>query len=279
LRVPIQIPPARAGGIWIGTRKGVYRLADGRVSKLPGEPLEGTEPGLVFTLCEDREGSLWIGKSNGLWRYATGSFKHFTTRDGLPFMEVRALRETADGGLWIGVRGEKLAGGLAWQRSGVIIPIPLPVKRSEGVVALCEDRQGRLWIGLRNAGALQMSGGAQNPAFVHFTDKAGLPNDQIRALCEDREGNLWFGAENGGLARAQRRRVTALTAENGLALPSVLPILEDSRGAMWFGASCGGLNRLYQGKLTSWTAKDGVRCHQLHDGAGAFTESRASHFA
>ena len=55
-------------------------------------------------LYQDEGGTLWIGTNNGL-ALDDGSFRKYTTSDGLFSNRVFAMTSSADGSYWIGSYG------------------------------------------------------------------------------------------------------------------------------------------------------------------------------
>lgn len=62
-----------------------------------------------------------------------------------------------------------------------------------GITALFQDRQGRYWFGLRNAGIRMVDGAAS----VTFTTEDGLLDHQIRSIQEDANGRLLIATAKG----------------------------------------------------------------------------------
>jgi signal transduction histidine kinase len=58
----------------------------------------------VRTLYEDRKGTLWVGTGAGLNKFerSTGSFKRYTTRDGIESDQITGILEDDRGNLWLG---------------------------------------------------------------------------------------------------------------------------------------------------------------------------------
>ena len=87
------------GFIWLGTEVGLVRF-DGnsfQVFDLNSSPaLPGND---VRCLLETKDGALWIGTSEGLARWKNGALTTFTSKDGLPGNDIRALVES--GYLWV----------------------------------------------------------------------------------------------------------------------------------------------------------------------------------
>ncbi len=175
-----------SGAIWVGTKHGLFRYADGRWSELGvhdfGGPLDvlclssdsaghlwaGTGEGLlhlrprvvrvlhanphrghqiITSVMTDREGVLWIGSAeDGVLRLDRDCLIP-AQEPGLPTgMAISALGQANDGGLWVGTQG----GGLFYSGPGGsrhVPDIPGRKERAHDVTAILECEAGRLWIG------------------------------------------------------------------------------------------------------------------------------------
>lgn len=78
---------------------------------------------------------------------------------------------------------------------------------------------------------LQVSA-AQEPAYIHYTVRDGLPGNLIYSCTQDRRGLLWFGTDK-GLACFDGLRFHTYGVANGLPDPEVLRVKEDSQGRLW----------------------------------------------
>lgn len=281
--------PGRGGGLWIATRRGLYRLADGRftayttaeglvhddlnaliedregrlwigteggLSRFDGHaftsytPRDGLAHGSVWALFEDRQGRLWIGTANGLSRLAGGRFTSYTTRDGLSHDHVRALREDGHGHLWIGTDD-----GLNRLADGrFTVYTTRDGLFHPTVSAFADDGEGGLWIGT-DAGLNRTSG----DALAAYGAGLGVPEAlRMRALWRDHEGSLWIGTGSRGLIRVAEARFTTLGAEDGLADDLVWALYEDLAGNVWIGTN-DGLTRLApDGATTTFGPRDAL---------------------
>jgi ligand-binding sensor domain-containing protein len=95
------------------------------------------------------------------------------------------------------------------------------------VRALCQDRQGALWIGTANCLSRYQDG-----RFTTFTTREGLAGDLINDLAEDPEGTLWVATVT-GLSRWREGRFETIGAERGLTEPHVRKVLIDANGVVW----------------------------------------------
>ena len=97
-----------SGLLWIGTRdRGLlcYDPTRETVVRYSYDPQTPTSlsANFISTVYEDKTGTLWVG-ARGLDRFdrATGTFTHFTAKDGLPIDVVVKILEDDHGDLWLG---------------------------------------------------------------------------------------------------------------------------------------------------------------------------------
>lgn len=110
------------------------------------------------------------------------------------------------------------------------------------VSALCQTRDGYLWIGTLN-GLTRFDG----VRFHTFTDEVFTASlrKRIRCLYEDKNDVLWIGTE-GGLIRHAHGHFERFDRTNGLAGDHILTLAEDPQGTLWAGTLTG---------ISQWTGK------------------------
>jgi diguanylate cyclase (GGDEF)-like protein/PAS domain S-box-containing protein len=213
---------AGAGGnkIWVASNHGVFLLDPDvrRATTLAVDPEhgDGLPSALVRTIRVARDGSIWFGTyGSGLahWWPPTSSqtarwevFHHRPGEaDSLAHDVVLALREDADGRLWVGT----LAG----------LSVYDPDKRrmrsfrhdagnthslSDNLVrSIFQSGDGALWIGTQSGLDRVDVPGSANLDFVHYSTNDGLPSATIYGILEDPRYNLWLST-NHGVARFDR---------------------------------------------------------------------------
>jgi len=273
----------RDGYLWLGTQEGLVRFDGVRFSVFDKANTKALRANRVVSLCEDRAGSLWIGtEGGGLTRMRQGVFTTWRTAEGLPNDRVRAIVEDTAGVLWVGTDGG-LARGEDWQavlpgrgvsslladrdgtvwvglRDGALVPVrngepgpPLRLPGSGAVDALWKDDDGTLWAG-RSGALVRLARGA----ITALTPREGLPGRSVKAIRRDRDGSLWIGVENGGIARLRDGRFELFTTHEGLSNNLVQQLYEDQEGNLWIGMQDGGLNRLADAKFVTWTTREGL---------------------
>jgi ligand-binding sensor domain-containing protein len=75
------------------------------------------------------------------------------------------------------------------------------------VLAICEDREGSLWVGTE-AGGLNVFKDAK---FITYTTRDGLSDDMVWTVCATHDGRLWIGSQGGGLSRLKDGQITTFT--------------------------------------------------------------------
>ena len=85
---------------------------------------------------------------------------------------------------------------------------------SRKVAAMCEDKQGYLWIGSQ-VGLQRFDGKHFKNYLADVRDTAALQTDRISALFEDSRGRLWVGTDHGSLAHFCCPATAAATASAG----------------------------------------------------------------
>ena len=253
----------RHGDLWVGALgKLSRRLRDGRIERytirsgFPPEP--GTGSSWVTRLLEDREGHLWVGtRGGGLSRLVREPRVNepivdriYTNREGLgvgPGLRIRAVLQARDGTLWLATNS-----GLAKLLSPPgVDPVRFQTYTTANglseleLMAAAEDREGNIWVGCANAGAMKI---ARN-GFTTFDAADGVGLDRPTEIFEDRAGQLLVLTTN------QPHTTLALNRFDGHGFHALRPkfggairnfgwqrfqvALQDGTGDWWFGTENG----------------------------------------
>ena len=213
------------GRVWAGLRSGGVAAGDA----------EGLEPLLVppdfagvalNALYREVNGTLWCGGLGGnLWTLQNQSLQRIA---GVEAADVQAI--LGQGGLpsWVASRRAVLTFNADKNR---LVEMAWPL---DSVLALWQDRDKTLWIGLESLGLAVLRPGGKEA----FFSEADLPGRTIRAIRRDSEGTLWVGGL-GGLARIETGKGFVFKTSHGLRNESIRQIAEDAAGYLWLGTANG----------------------------------------
>ena len=117
---------------------------------------------------------------------------------------------------------------------------------------MCEDRQGKLWIG--TGGGLDYLAGDDviRPASI----ANGMKGADVRAICCDGEGTIWFSAGN-ELHQLKNGHHATFPQGTGLPYNIIRRLYPDREGNLWVG-SYGGVSRFVSGKFIPQPGSDGL---------------------
>jgi PAS domain S-box-containing protein len=149
-------------------------------------------------------------------------------QNGLPTNTLAAGLQTRDGYLWFGSSAGLLRfDGVNFEE---VSTEPESGSARESVSALCESRDGSLWIGLGFSGLRRY----QNGKIISYGAPEGFTERQVRIIYESRANELWIGTSNGLFKFSQGKFVSIPIDPN-----FITGIGEDSRGRIWIGTHHG----------------------------------------
>ncbi|EEF63377.1 sensor histidine kinase [Pedosphaera parvula] len=277
------------GTIWAGSLdNGLYRFEAGRFFAVRKE--NGLSANDIRSLRPDREGNLWVGtRTAGLNRLSHRKLVSYGAAEGLTNDFTRSVAETADGTLWVCTYGSGLnlggPGGFKpspEERQHAFVDSVLATQdgnlwfgagrglfhlqdgklvnsytneswvHSGMVTALCDDRQGGLWIGTSESRLVHF----QNGEFVEFPHR--VARGPVIALAQQADGFLWVGSEAGGLKRVRLGDDSVISITNGLLSQAIRTLHLESDNTLWIGTAGGGLSRFRDGRIASFTTRQGL---------------------
>ena len=234
----------REGTIWIGTSRGLFRLAKQFITGY--STANGLLDREVYPILQSRNGDIWVGSILGLSRFRDGVFHN--TPLPASYNVVQALGEDNTGGLWVGIVG----GLLLRHENGRLINLSGLVQKAI-VSTILTDRGGDVWVGSER-GLFRFREGR---VIAHYTTKEGLPSDDVTVIHEDHQGALWI-ATSGNLSRFEEGRFVTYAMSDGLATNHIRSIYEDQEGTFWIGTYDDGLRRFRDGRFFSYRMEHGL---------------------
>ncbi|HEX5756606.1 MAG TPA: two-component regulator propeller domain-containing protein, partial [Arenimonas sp.] len=247
------------GFLWIGTAGGLVRY-DGHRFRLHGsrrgDP-NSLSAGFIRALLVARDGRLWVGtESDGLAVYdpSLDRFEVFRSESDveqaagnrLSAGSVRALAETADGHIWVGIIGGGLdeldprSGEIRHHRPGA--PGGL---NDDRVQSLLVDRDQTLWVGTWDGLRRRRAGSDRFEPVVVGTDVAtSLGGEIINQLFQAADGQIWVGTQAGDLLRIDPasgvgHAVARADSETGARRSSVYALTQPNASQLWVGRASG----------------------------------------
>ncbi|HEV8037747.1 MAG TPA: two-component regulator propeller domain-containing protein [Bryobacteraceae bacterium] len=220
------------GYLWIGAENGLVRF-DGlsfRLYNHTNTPVFPTGP--VLGLTTDADGNLWIRpQEQGLLRYRGGAFEIVFPLTGGEEAVVTAMGRDSHGDALFARANRLFRYG-----SGKFTLLTSPSEPTRLVISMAQTRDGKVWMGTRDAGLFYLSG-------VRVTSVAlGLPDRKVNSLQPAGERDLWIGTDN-GIARWNGTELTRAGTPRSLDHVQILGISIDHDSNIWV-ASAHGLSRI-----------------------------------
>ena len=217
----------RRGNTWVLWNNTVSLLESNRLRPAPF----ATRPsqGYVQGLCATHDGGLWVASQGQVrkWRDDTWTGESLQAPWGFN-ASLSAFVETRNG---------RLAGGVVDYGLDLIEPngAVLYFNRTNGlpsdwIRALCEDREGNLWVGTGNGLAVLREG---KVATVNPPDQ--WQGRGLLSVTSTRNGALWIGTEGAGLYRLNQGEWKHFGAAEGVSNLFVWAVSEDGQGRIWAG--------------------------------------------
>lgn len=289
--------PDDAGGLWIGTDRGVARWTGAAVSQaeVPAELralpvlamtrdadgnlwIAAGARGLlrmnargvsalgdrdeaarrpVTAVFEDRDGDVWVGTSDGIERWRDSVFTTYATPQGLPGDTGGPIYVDEAQHVWFA----PASGGLYWMKDGVVTAVTVAGLDRDVVYSIAGDDHG-VWVGRQRGGLTRVDLTAAGPIARTFTHADGLAQDSVYVVDRARDGSVWAGTLSGGVSRLARGRFTTYDVSAGLPSNAVNALADTADGTIWF-ATPNGLGALSRGGWRQYTTNDGLPSNDI----------------
>lgn len=221
--------------IWIGTDgRGInyYDKKRQKIFTLNTSELSHDASNLssIYAILPDKDNILWVGTSgNGMYQlkidatttpYSVKSFRQYTYRDNQTSLSnniVYAIIKDNNSYLWIATRG----GGVnRFNTQAETFQAIHFSTGSDDILCLYKDSKGFLWAGTSMGLQKLVDFGKNNqPKFIDFSEKKGIPNNTIHGILEDSLHHIWVST-NKGIAKviqdSNKYRIVSYYKKDGL---------------------------------------------------------------
>ncbi len=245
--------------LWIGTVNGLYReVTNDNWLYLSRE--KGLSNNDIRDIFFDVDGSVWLGTyRGGLNQLRETKFTSYYANEGLDVEATGALCKLDNGTLLIG----STQGKLFALKNNQIKPYPSKTQINQRIYSILQDDKKNLWIASYEGLLLITPEGKEKL----FTEKDGLPTNQVRIIYQDKKNIYWIGTRNAGLIkmdftgysikpRFEQYMNKGLNEANST---FIMQINEDSKGNLLLCTNTGGLTILSpEGYLVNYNKKRGL---------------------
>lgn len=244
----------RSGMLWVGGQFRGISITDPRGSRFryvfdldSGRNRNPAADDSVRAATQDDQGALWLGTDNGrLLRYQLDQDRFEDASASLsmpPQHRVVGFAPAGDGELWVGTSNGLMRYDPRTRRSE---KVDLGQYRDASLRTIEKDRDGALWLGTTNLGALRYDPRDRRVLRYAYREgqPSGLSHPTVHAIAQDRRGRIWMGTSDGldlldpatGQLRHFRHRSDVA---NSLAGNRVRALHIASDGAIWVGTHAG----------------------------------------
>lgn len=231
---PVCLLEDKTGGVWVGTLShGLFHCAGRDATPVAVSHQQ------VGSILEDTEGNIWVGTlGGGLNRLRPRAVELQGIQADSPSVSVVSVCQDADGACWAVTASGQLvrSDGKKWSPLAAGDPWS-----GDSAACVAADRQGRLWIGMKGQGLLEVDLRARTHRVWLSTD--GLPSNSVRSLFVASDDSLWIATGSPtGLAnlKAGALRTVAVPAS----VRNIRPIVQDRTGNILIGTSDGQVLRV-----------------------------------
>ena len=287
----ISLLEDKDGTVWAGTDdSGVNKIIQVNKDSFRIETIDevkGLSNNAVFDIHQDRNGRLWLATFGGINVLTLSKDSiHINQLKGgtdIPSDQILSIAEDLEGGMWFGTLEEgvfRIAPSKYGKFDSKDFRLEMLSRKvysynkfngfnANGIWKIFLTSENELWFASSENGIIRLRS-AFNTAetmpsryvFDHFTDKEGLPGNQILSFFEDTKGNIWIGTNGFGLCKFLGNKFSHYSIKDGMPSNMVYDVDEDSLGSMWIATGGGGLSQMQTIKgnpvYKNYTIKDGL---------------------
>ena len=240
-----QLPIIRAlycdskGRIWIGAGR---NLIVGQLTPTGFTEISVFEElSIIAKIAEDRQGNIWVGSYSGLYFFGNSSV--LSPRTVIENASVTAIAPLDQNKIAYAIYGTDIF-TTDTERFEQKVLSPTDSLNNKYVLNACSDlflaQDSILWISNYNRGVMRYN--PKNNTISTYTQKNGLPSNDILSVTEDKNGHVWMATSN-GLSRLDPKsgRLRNFSEADGLSNTQFFEqaILTASDGCIYLGGNSG----------------------------------------
>ena len=249
---------ARDGSLWIGMRRGLSRLKDGRLQVY----MNPDDRSGISTILEGHEGTIWVTRysvprgEGPLCRVEGNALHCYGEADGIPVRYGLGLTEDKSGNIWFG--SSALCRWRERSSSTYLNEISKHQDAGNGISDVAAGSSGEIWAAVDGVGPelgiRHFSGGKWSAYVIPGLDGTKV---QSHALFVDHKQSLWIGTEHDGIYRVHDGIAEHYGSADGLSGDSVSQFYEDHEGNIWV-VTAGGLDMFRETPVLSYSMREGL---------------------
>lgn len=251
---------ARDGSLWIGSRTGVSRLKDGKLSTI-------TKPSDHFgisVMIEDDAGKIWLTRYNtggggSLCEIGDHGLRCYGPSDGVPAGFALGLAQDAAGNLWFAADNV-----YRWKPGTSATPY-LDSPKHPQLIDIAAEHSGNVWATMQEVGPKFGVQYFHNGAWGEYS-VGNFHSSSVKSstLFVDRAGAVWIGTDNDGLYRVWNGIVDHFSRSDGLSGRNVTFLYEDHEGNLWVSTD-GGLDLFRNTPVITYSMDEGTDSNSINN--------------
>jgi len=254
---------ASTGAIYLATDGGIVRLEPDGNPRSADHPLftvfePEDKPAAKFqVLLELPDGHILGGSNAGIFVFDGQVLASASLPGGIATAEINDLKRSADGGVWAATATH----GIFYSDDGVHFRAG-PELPEINATTITQDREGKLWVGLRPGGdgGLCRLDAASKSVERCFTKADGLPSGWVTSIFQSNDGQIsigttksvceWQGEGGSSVCRLS-------TANDDICGAEVWDLVQDKDNNLWIGSRCG-LKKVSSDGFSYFNESDGL---------------------
>lgn len=264
-----SIAEDRENNLWIGTNQNGVSCYRGPAIKafLLSKNDKNNQIGAIF---QSKDGTTWIGSNTGIFtiskEQSSMSETSISLSDFEEQTEITSIIEDNQGYIWVATLGKgivlinpktRLKAFLSDYLESISNQSQLEQRyfTERYINSLFIDSKNRIWIGMISGLAMFDQ---KTKSIKTYTEKDGIPENNVIDLTEDDKGRIWIATGRKGLVFFDNGKIKSLPAEYGSVYPSISSITKDKSNQIWISTEGGGFYEFKNNKLINYSEKDGL---------------------